>query len=80
MHDEEEFFWKPKTELGIDVFEGRITSMDDIFKSGRKIKEPEIIDKLLPELHSDIIFIGGSPGKGGGSRSTPTKRTARMHQ
>ncbi len=77
---EEEFFWKPKTALGMDVAEGKITSIDEIFKSGRKIKEPEIVDRLLPGLQNELIFIGGSPGKGGGSRPTPTKRTARMHR
>ena len=75
-----EFFWKPKTKLGREVSEGRVSSIDDIFKGSRKIKEPEIVDRLLPDLHNEIIFIGGSPGKGGGSRPTPTKRTARMHR
>jgi len=72
--------WKPKTQLGRDVFEGKITSIDEIFLAGKKIKEPEIVDKLLPDLRNDIILIGGSPGKGGGVRRTPTKRTARMHR
>ena len=72
--------WKPRTQLGKDVFEGRITSIDEVFTTGRKIKEPEIVDKLLPGLQSDIIFIGASPGKGGGGKKTPTKRTARMHR
>ena len=71
--------WIPKTELGKQVAAGTIT-LDDIFKTGRKIKEPEIIDKLLPGLQNDIIYIGGSPGKGGGIKRTPTKRTARMHR
>lgn len=72
--------WVPKTELGKNVLEGRVTSLDDVFTSGKKIKEPEIIDKLLPNLQTDIIFIGGSPGKGGGDKKTPTRRTARMHR
>ncbi|MFH0832664.1 MAG: 30S ribosomal protein S5 [Candidatus Aenigmatarchaeota archaeon] len=72
--------WIPKTELGNDVFNGKITSLDEIFKLGKKIKEPEIVDKLLPNLQNEVYFIGGSPGKGGGDRKTPTKRTARMHR
>ncbi len=72
--------WIPRTELGKDVFEGKITSLDEVFESGRKIKEHEIIDRLLPTLQSEIIFIGGSPGKGGGDQKTPTRRTARMHR
>lgn len=71
--------WLPKTELGKAVMNGQITSMDEVFKSGKKIKEPEIVEKLL-NLQTDIIFIGGSPGKGGGIRRTPTRRTARMHR
>jgi len=71
--------WKPRTELGKMVFEGAIT-LDEIFRLGRKIKETEIVDRLLPNLQSDIIFIGGSPGKGGGIKRTPTRRTARMHR
>ena len=71
--------WIPKTELGKLVAEGKI-NMDEIFASGKKIKEPQIVDRLLPGLQTDLIFIGGSPGKGGGIRRTPTRRTARMHR
>ncbi len=72
--------WVPHTELGRKVMNGSITSLDEIFALGKKIKEAEIIDKLLPGIQSDVIFIGGTPGKGGGIRRTPTKRTARMHR
>jgi len=72
--------WVPKTELGKQVMNGKIKSIDEIFKQGIKIKEPEIVDKLLPNLETEIILIGGSPGKGGGIKRTPTKKTARMHK
>ena len=72
--------WVPKTELGRKVMAGAIASIDEIFKNGWKIKEPAIVDRLLPNLRSDIIFFGGSPGKGGGIKRTPTRRTARMHR
>lgn len=72
--------WIPRTELGKDVANGKVTSLEEIFRSGKKIKEPEIVDRLVPGLQSDLIFIGGSPGKGGGIRRTPTRRTARMHR
>jgi len=72
--------WVPTTELGKDVMSGKITSMDEIFKRGLKIQEPNIVDKLLPNLEDELILVGGSPGKGGGIRRTPTKRTARMHK
>lgn len=71
--------WIPRTELGKQVMNGEIT-LDEIFVQGKKIKEAEIVDKLIPNLQSDIIFIGGSPGKGGGIKRTPTRRTARMHR
>ena len=71
--------WKPRTELGKQVAAGTIT-LEEIFSTGKKIKESEIIDTLLPALQSEIIYIGGSPGKGGGIKRTPTKRTARMHR
>ncbi len=78
--NEEVLSWVPRTKLGKMVMEGKFTSIDEIIDAGYKIKEAEIVDKLLPNLQSEIIFIGGSPGKGGGSRRTPTRRTARMHR
>ncbi|MBS3051598.1 MAG: 30S ribosomal protein S5 [Candidatus Aenigmarchaeota archaeon] len=71
--------WIPRTDLGKQVAEGKM-SLDDIFALGKKIKEPQIVDKLIPNMHSEIIFIGGSPGKGGGIKRTPTRRTTRMHR
>jgi len=72
--------WIPKTKLGKEVAEGRHESMESILRAGQVILEPGIVDKLIPELDDEIIFVGGSPGKGGGIRRTATKRTARMHK
>lgn len=72
--------WVPKTDLGKEVAEGKVTSVDEIFEQGRKIMEPEIVDLLLPRIDHELILIGGSPGKGGGIRRTPAKRTAKMHK
>ncbi|MFH1473718.1 MAG: 30S ribosomal protein S5 [Candidatus Aenigmatarchaeota archaeon] len=72
--------WKPKTQLGKKVLAGEITDIDEVFASGVKIAEAPIVDMLLPDLEKDVIFIGGSTGKGGGIRRTPFKRTARMHK
>lgn len=77
---EEVPLWQSKTKLGKDVFEGRITSIDEILDSGRKIVEPEIIDKLVPELKSKLILVGGRTGKGGGIQRIPVKITATMHR
>jgi small subunit ribosomal protein S5 len=71
--------WKPKTSLGKAVIEGKITNMDEILESGKKIREPEIVDRLLPNLKSELILIGGRGGKGGGAQRTPIRITAKMH-
>ena len=35
--------WKPKTKLGMEVRAGKIKNIDEIFDSGRKILEAEIV-------------------------------------
>ncbi len=50
--------WEPKTTLGKEVKAGKVTSISQIFHSGRKIEEPEIIDVLLPNLKDEVIEIG----------------------
>lgn len=72
--------WKPKTKLGKDVFEGKITNIDEILDSGIKIKEPEIVDFLVPNLQNELVMIGGRPGKGGGIQRSPIRITAKMHR
>jgi small subunit ribosomal protein S5 len=72
--------WVPKTSLGKEVLKGKYKSLDDLFEKGEIILESEIVDYLLPELKQELIYIGGSPGKGGGIRRTPTRTTARMHK
>ncbi|MEM4366620.1 MAG: 30S ribosomal protein S5 [Candidatus Anstonellales archaeon] len=47
--------WEPRTKLGKAVKEGRITRLEEIFSSGRKILEPEIVDALLPSLEYENI-------------------------
>ena len=39
--------WAPKTALGKQVKNGTITTIDEIFSKGYKIREPEIVDSLL---------------------------------
>lgn len=72
--------WKPKSRLGKEIFSGKKITIDEIFEKGIEIVEPQIVDMLLPDIKSEIIMIGGSSGKGGGSRRTPFRRTARMHK
>jgi small subunit ribosomal protein S5 len=49
--------WIPKTALGKMIQEGRISSMEEIFIEGLKIREPEIVDLLLPDLQEEVINI-----------------------
>jgi len=49
--------WMPKTSLGRMIQEGRITSMEEIFVEGLRIREPEIVDLLLPDLQEEVIFV-----------------------
>jgi len=72
--------WTPRTTLGRKVLSGEIASIESLFDNGIKITEPEIVDMLVPDLKNDLILIGGSGGKGGGKRRTPSKRTTRMHK
>ncbi|MGB9703149.1 MAG: 30S ribosomal protein S5 [Candidatus Micrarchaeia archaeon] len=47
--------WQPKTEIGRKVKNGEIKSIDEILDSGKRIKEVEIVDFLLPNLKNEII-------------------------
>jgi len=78
--NEELLEWKPKTSLGKKVFSKEITDIESIIKSGQRIMEPEIVDYLIPNLQSELIFIGGRPGKGGGIQRTPVRISAKMHR
>ncbi len=49
--------WVPRTELGRQVKERIVTSLEQIFSENRVIKEPEIIDVLLPLLKSEVVEI-----------------------
>jgi len=49
--------WIPRTRVGRLVAEGRITSLDEILRRGYTIREPEIIDTLLPGLKEEIIEV-----------------------
>ena len=49
--------WTPKTMLGRLVKEGKISSLEEIFQRGFRIREPEIVDVLLPRLTEEVISI-----------------------
>lgn len=72
--------WVPKTELGKRVLKGEFDSINYILSQNLVIKEPEIVDFLLPDLEEEMIFLGKTPGKGGGGRRIVVKKTVRMHK
>ncbi|EQD66372.1 30S ribosomal protein S5P, partial [mine drainage metagenome] len=49
--------WTPRTELGKKVKAHEVTSIEQIFHSGKRIEEREIVDALLPNLKSEVIEI-----------------------
>lgn len=53
--EEKESVWAPKTEIGKKVASGEIKSIDEILEKNIRIKEPEIVDRLLPNLVEEII-------------------------
>ncbi|WP_455391437.1 30S ribosomal protein S5 [[Eubacterium] cellulosolvens] len=50
-------FWVPKTKLGRKVKNGEITTMKDALATGLRIREPEIIDILLPDLDDEVLDV-----------------------
>jgi len=49
--------WIPRTRLGKMIQEGKITSIDEVFLSGLKISEHQIVDALLPDLQEEVINV-----------------------
>ncbi|HID28152.1 MAG TPA: 30S ribosomal protein S5 [Methanosarcinales archaeon] len=49
--------WIPQTRLGKLVQEGQVTTIDEALESGLPIKEPQIIDVLLPDLSEEVLDI-----------------------
>src|SRR5207247_10655277 len=54
----QEIGWVPKTKLGRQGQQGEIISMEEIFTQGLRIKEPEIVDTLLPNIQQEVLGIG----------------------
>ena len=54
-YNEEE--WIPKTRLGKLVADGQITTMEDAIKSRLPLREPQIVDTLLPGLEDEVLDI-----------------------
>ena len=53
----QEISWDPKTKLGKLVRSSEIKTMHDAIETGLPIREPEIVDVLLPELDDEVIDV-----------------------
>ena len=49
--------WVPRTKLGKMVLDGKISSIEELFMEGLKIRESEIVNVLLPDLHEEVINV-----------------------
>ncbi len=49
--------WDPKTKLGKMVLSRQITTMSDALNTGLPVREPEIVDILLPEIDDEVIDV-----------------------
>jgi small subunit ribosomal protein S5 len=49
--------WEPKTRLGRMVKSGKISSMSQALASGLPLREPEIVDILLPDLEDEVLDV-----------------------
>ena len=49
--------WTPKTKLGKLVQQGKITTMSDAFKTRLQLREPEIVDILLPDMEDNVLDV-----------------------
>jgi small subunit ribosomal protein S5 len=49
--------WEPRTRLGRQVKDGEITEMSAALNAGLPLKEPEIVDTLLPGLDDEVLDI-----------------------
>ncbi|MAH49461.1 30S ribosomal protein S5 [Candidatus Pacearchaeota archaeon] len=72
--------WVPKTQLGRDVRSGKIKTIGEIFSSGKKIMESQIVDLLLKNLKTDLLFIGQAKGKFGGGKRRAWRQTQKKTQ
>src|SRR3989442_12094351 len=49
--------WLPKTKLGRMVLAGELTTLGDAIRTGLPIREPEIVDILLPETEDEVLDV-----------------------
>ena len=67
--------WEPKTSLGKNVKAGKVTRIDEILDVGTRILEVQIVDALLPNMPTELLFVGQSKGKFGGGQKRIFRQT-----
>ncbi len=72
--------WKPRTSVGKKVKSGEITSIESILGQRLRIMEQEIVNVLMPNLTTDLLFVGQSKGKFGGGQRRVFRQTQKKTQ
>ena len=49
--------WAPKTRLGHMVLSGEVTTMHQALASGFPVREPAIVDILVPEMEDEVLDV-----------------------
>ncbi len=49
--------WEPQTRLGKMVADGEIETMEGALSAGLPLKEPELVDQLVPDLEDEVLDI-----------------------
>jgi small subunit ribosomal protein S5 len=49
--------WEPRTRLGRLIASGEITTMHEALETGLPLREPEIVDLLLPNLEDEVLDV-----------------------
>ena len=57
VNEEELALWVPVTNIGKKVYKGEIEDIDIILTQGKPILEYQIVDKLLPDMESEVLEL-----------------------
>jgi len=49
--------WNPKTKLGSRVKTGDLSTISEVLSSGLPLREPEIVDILVPDIEDEVIDV-----------------------
>ncbi len=49
--------WEPRTQLGRLVKSGELSTMPEVLTSGLPLREPEIVDTIVPGIEDDVVDV-----------------------